>query len=1088
MATSKHTAADQDFLDRLPGRQLIEFRNYIYTPAYILSNAGRFLNNEWIDIPALRDFLARNVPDAGHDASSARLSSPSASIPIKIETSERPASWKPDISVKAEPRPMMIPPPNTSASIKIRTLYEGGREVLELQSDSEVEDSDIEEVSGELTRAVSRSSSIPTPCDQIDVDGYDGDLHATSLGPADEIGTDSDDELSSSGSVTSGVGDSGDELLESDTVWPDTIKSYVRIGNYEITQKLKNVKRIEYINELPSIYPQFRERTVIVVDLSASKFNIENKATDQLYTIDYLIRNADNDSYISHGSGAGSSTALVTFVPGEEAIECRRASGRCKGAFACEYIDPSLLNVVRYELDPTSRNAVLSAQADTRRSDGTTPEQNAAIFKEVVSNAKCTAVDSNGHQCKGAPMMKPKPAGQSRGHQYFIACSGWTPNFKENHRTHSIPDYVDENLLAKAFAGQRLSTDDDKDTAPCSRLVPPSTGRKRRFCPHAHIVNGKQVQAEIRQFPCSATRSIYVPTDPSIRKALIVQNNTGHNHPMPTLVKASLATKQVYRECVESSGTVGATVAKVDNAPSTKLILKGKTPALFSPALSSKRVKRDLVREVKAKKYPYGLGLTGAFHMYMNHLTKPLPERYIHGYITTPDGGICIFTCVVFLLKLLDDPGVLAFDDDTTYKRVEGEMNEWEVTVFVKAVLRGKSPYQSYMCFDLNSYCAAASVVRAYINRASTDFFEQVFDELQRIKLMVTGKPIALKRFVPGGNLLVMNADMDGAQAIGVCRSVMKHNVPEYSKIPNDTPPEKVAQYFIKICWRHSKEPVHDFRSLVSNADYNRLLDFVYIDSKQALDDFSTFVKGLGVKKIQDWWAHKEINEWIIPCLVKSQSLIPADTWDITPSTTNTNEAQHHWTNSLTGTKLTMVETIEKTFIVDTNTVDEIQTSLQTGVLTNSNNEVSNRMSRNSGRQSKSAQKSRESREQATERKELEGQLAEEVEARRASSARTKDISARLKLVKESSKKKSSSAPSVLAASSSGRVKTVTRALLRQFQPQLLILRACTASSKSRRAAAEKDTVVVDAPQSEEASMSVVNSDKPGTLSRAFLH
>ncbi|KAJ7509224.1 hypothetical protein B0H11DRAFT_1847103 [Mycena galericulata] len=539
---------------------------------------------------------------------------------------------------------------------------------------------------------------------------------------------------------------------------------------------------------------------------------------------------------------------------------------------------------------------------------------------------------------------------------------------------------------------------------------------------------------------------------------------------MPTLVKASLATKQVYRECVESSGTVGATVAKVDNAPSTKLILKGKTPALFSPALSSKRVKRDLVREVKAKKYPYGLGLTGAFHMYMNHLTKPLPERYIHGYITTPDGGICIFTCVVFLLKLLDDPGVLAFDDDTTYKRVEGEMNEWEVTVFVKAVLR------------------AASVLRAYINRASTDFFEQVFDELQRIKLMVTGKPIALKRFVPGGNLLVMNADMDGAQAIGVCRSVMKHNVPEYSKIPNDTPPEKVAQYFIKICWRHSKEPVHDFRSLVSNADYNRLLDFVYIDSKQALDDFSTFVKGLGVKKIQDWWAHKEINEWIIPCLVKSQSLIPADTWDITPSTTNTNEAQHHWTNSLTGTKLTMVETIEKTFIVDTNTVDEIQTSLQTGVLTNSNNEVSNRMSRNSGRQSKSAQKSRESREQATERKELEGQLAEEVEARRASSARTKDISARLKLVKESSKKKSSSAPSVLAASSSGRVKTVTRALLRQFQPQLLILRACTASSKSRRAAAEKDTVVVDAPQSEEASMSVVNSDKPGTLSRAFLH
>ncbi|KAJ6573684.1 hypothetical protein B0H10DRAFT_1963936 [Mycena sp. CBHHK59/15] len=241
---------------------------------------------------------------------------------------------------------------------------------------------------------------------------------------------------------------------------------------------------------------------------------------------------------------------------------------------------------------------------------------------------------------------------------------------------------------------------------------------------------------------------------------------------MPTLTKVSLAVKEIYRECVEASGCIGATVAKVDNAASTKLILKGKTPAAFLPALSSKRAKRDIVR---------------AFHLYLNGLTKPLPECYIHAYITTPDGGICILTCVVFLLKLLDDPGVIAFDDDTTYKRVEGEMNEWEVTVYAKVVLR-------------------ASVVRAYINRASADFFEQVFDELQRVKLLVTGRPIPLKRFVPGGNLQVMNADMDGAQIIRICRSVMKHNVPEYSKIPNDTPPEKVAPEFIKICWRHSKE------------------------------------------------------------------------------------------------------------------------------------------------------------------------------------------------------------------------------------------------------------------------------------------
>ncbi|KAJ7733078.1 hypothetical protein DFH07DRAFT_968169 [Mycena maculata] len=645
--------------------------------------------------------------------------------------------------------------------------------------------------------------------------------------------------------------------------------------------------------------------------------------------------------------------------------------------------------VTRYEVDPASRDVILTAQADQRRTDGNTPEQKAAIFKEMVSNMKCTAIDSNGTMCKGAPMMKLKPSGKSRGHEYFIACSGWTQNFQKGHCTHAIDDQVDENLLAKAFAAVSSIR---------------TLGSSNSFAmPHAHIVDGKQVKAQIRRYPCTTKRSIYVPTDPSIRMALIIQNNTGHNHPMPPLTKPSIATKKVYLYCVELNGVVGATVAKVDNAPLTRLILKGKAPTAFAPALASKRVKRDIIRHEKAEKFPGGLGILGAFDMYLNHLSKPLPERYLHAYITRPDGGKCILTCNVYLLKLLDDPGVTSFDADTTYVRRDERMGGDRVRE------------------------VAASVVRAYINRASTEFFEAVFEELQNLKLMVTQKPIALKAFVPGGNLLAMNADMDGAAAIGICRSVIKHNVPEYSKIPNDTPPEQVAPYFLKICWRHSKEPVHDFKSLVSSDDHKRLLDFVYIESMEALAEFSAFVKRLGVKKITDWWAHKEINAWIIPCLVKSQSLIPADVWDSTPSTTNTNEAQHHWTKTLTGTKLTLVEAIEKAYEVDKNTADEIETSLLTGALTNTRNEVAHRMARNSQRQSKIAEKARQSQEQTAERKQLEAELAE---ARRQSSNSAKKV------------------PATLVASSSGRVKTMT--------PR-------TASSKSARAA----NVPVDVPEPE---------------------
>jgi hypothetical protein len=59
-----------------------------------------------------------------------------------------------------------------------------------------------------------------------------------------------------------------------------------------------------------------------------------------------------------------------------------------------------------------------------------------------------------------------------------------------------------------------------------------------------------------------------------------------------------------------------------------------------------------------------------------------------------------------------------------------------------------------------------------------------------------------------------------------------------------------------------------------------------------------------------DWWAHKCAHSWILPAIMKYKSqMYPAD-WDVVPATTNANEAQHHWTNRQTGTRLTIREAI----------------------------------------------------------------------------------------------------------------------------------------------------------------------------------
>ncbi|KAJ7822773.1 hypothetical protein B0H13DRAFT_1737629 [Mycena leptocephala] len=766
----------------------------------------------------------------------------------------------------------------------------------------------------------------------------------------------------------------------------------VCIGSFRITRKVK-VERIEYVTGAPSILPIFRTPTAIVIDLSNPDYAIIDPKTDKLWALDGVVRDIDNDSWTNEGSGGGASKAQLLFVSGEPLIQCRRSGSTCRGDFACEKINPALRTAERFELDPASRRLKPAG---------------------VIMTAKCKAIDSNGNKCQGAPILRAKPEvfssfnphipslnanqGPSRGHHYFVGCSGCVPGFSKGHQSHSIPDNCGEQMVAKSLANQPLSDDSEKDTESCSKLVHPNIGLRQHFCSHVHIVGGKAVRSRIEQTPCFAKRNIYVPLDTSIRKVIIVTNGTGHNHPMPPLAKQTLGGREIWKKCVTASGIVGATAAKVENAPSTPLILGGKI------ALQSKRVKRDIIRGMKSEQSPLGLDKTGLFHIYLNNLTKPLPERYIHGYITTDGGGVGVVTFVPYLLKLLDDPGVISFDGDTTYKRINGKMNEWELTIFVKIALR-------------YAFLISASIVRAYINRGSTDFFELLFDELQHVKLIITGRPMPLKCFVKGGNIRVMNSDMDGAKALyTMIRSIAAFRT---------TPPEQVAWEFVKICWRHAKEPVHDFRSLVSEADHARPRDFAYIDSKEKLDEFSAFVVGLGNLFSIDWWAHKEMHRWIIPCLVRSQSHIPNDIWDTTPSTTNTNEAQHAWTNSMTGIGLSLVEAVETTCQLDRKVADEIELTLRTGIFSNPNNEQSHRVARSSTRQSTRARHARELDELAAATKEISDKLEMELEKRRESNATSKDLRKQLQFIKgKGGGSRRDNSSSLVAASSSGRVKS----------------------------------------------------------------
>ncbi|KAJ6616934.1 hypothetical protein B0H10DRAFT_2387657 [Mycena sp. CBHHK59/15] len=147
---------------------------------YIAANAAKFLDHEWVDMAALREFLQQQAQNSTTGASTTRASTITDTIRIKIEAT-------PSSAVKAEPQIACVPP--ASAEIKMRTLNDGGREIFELLSDSEPETdqpeckSDLEVI--EALQRDSRSSSViplAAPSDHLpddDSDSAEPDIHST---------------------------------------------------------------------------------------------------------------------------------------------------------------------------------------------------------------------------------------------------------------------------------------------------------------------------------------------------------------------------------------------------------------------------------------------------------------------------------------------------------------------------------------------------------------------------------------------------------------------------------------------------------------------------------------------------------------------------------------------------------------------------------------------------------------------------------------------------------------------------------------------------------------------------------------------
>ncbi|KAJ7301603.1 hypothetical protein DFH08DRAFT_827404 [Mycena albidolilacea] len=232
-------------------------------------------------------------------------------------------------------------------------------------------------------------------------------------------------------------------------------------------------------------------------------------------------------------------------------------------------------------------------------------------------------------QCDGVPVFKRLSGGASYGKQFFISCSKWTSAQKFEHHYLSIPNNVDEDILRIAMDNSgRLPTAPTVNEM-CALTVYPRIGKHLKMCPYTHIIDGQIKSGQLVQCKCEAMMIIFTPVNPppaARHKALVIVRGP-HNHPAHPKAKPSTSAQYLLGQAIDAAGSLGLTVNKLLNAPSTTLIYGGERVSTSSPADMNTRKVMDLINKKKEDGSSSGNGL-GRF-------SSPLHKRSL-----TSSGGL----------------------------------------------------------------------------------------------------------------------------------------------------------------------------------------------------------------------------------------------------------------------------------------------------------------------------------------------------------------------------------------------------------------------------------------------------------------
>ncbi|KAJ7776033.1 hypothetical protein DFH07DRAFT_936976 [Mycena maculata] len=703
----------------------------------------------------------------------------------------------------------------------------------------------------------------------------------------------------------------------------------------KVGSKRTKVSHVERVTGLPSQFPFPSEATAFLIDVT----NIPN--LDSNATVDALLKDqvlmftpeADRPAVVQGSTpmSLGSFSAVLT-----QKHSCRRSKPKCCGAYACESLAPEFTNVERRELDPNSRDRLVEAQLRTREIQDSTRTGQVLSFLKSISDWQCGAVDSTANRvCSGGKAVPKKLAQRRPNKNYVLVCSHRDViQCPTGHRMLEIPDFIDEDLFLKAVNGEKIVEDEDQGDE-CCKVSSSRQGKKgRNICPFNHIKEGCPFEAKVVHLPCVAEMFVFIP----------------HEDKHPELARKCIVTYAVaekYKECVRKFG-LGATVAKVEKAPSTKEILGGLTPSLYHLSLVSRDTKTKLINQVKSEPMNQARHENQTVESYISE-QRILPDEKRYIYVSECEGRTAIFGIKHGIIKYIHK--VRTLDCDTTFKPVVGKTNVYEINGWMPGVN------------------AEVTLGRVWIK-----------EELLALVRRLTNQKLGFVALHRSGTLLGFNADMETAPLLGMADTLIPTiDIPSVTEEVLDA--LALIKWIVRICYSHIKRGIPDI-SYLPREDQDRIHNFMYIETSEDVEEFKLWIRTLpdpnGV--LLRWWEQKEMHQWLLPTIIQCLSDMDPDDWHVIEATTNSEKPSMRRTMRKLGSEWglsnhsysTQPESIFlsashslRVFrynILDTRRAAEIEIMLQSGNLHNPRNEVSHRYANRNRRRVHATEKAKQSR------------------------------------------------------------------------------------------------------------------------------